>query len=908
MASSLPSRNECRFIIFFALVLFLIIPSESYCQNAPTSEKSLVAAGTHPRMWIRDTDIQRLRSWAVPTNPVFAQGLELLAIGAAEEMDNGDLPGGDDGIADWVEFPNEMYAQLFAFMSLIHPEQATREDYAQRARTCLMHVMNIAVSGEAGGQPFRDIEFSTGNRSRWWGEGFPLTVDWIYPYLSVADKATIRTVFLRWIDENLNATTTDYNHPEPIGMVNDPSLLSDERAVRWSCNNYYLAHMRNIGMMAMSLDAADDAGGQLTSYLDNATGAWLYVIDHLLRNEGRGGFSPEGLEYGPEAFGYYAQFMLALHTAGEDDPAKRGQQVSIPTNPFIGTMVSAYIYSLSPATAILQSRPWIGAVYQPAWYGDGQNYFMPDFIAVFGALAVYDYNMGNTPRLDAIRWVERHTPPGGPGEFLNRIRQAEIFRDAILMFLMYDPAEHESIDPRVTMPREFYSKGLGRILARTDWSKQASMFTYSLGWIAIDHQHGDGNQIEYYRNGEWLTKDRTGWDGTNLLCSIGRSDYHNTMALENEPSTLDPDHFLNLCHQNGSQWMYVPNGDGKILATSLQDDYVFACGDATELYNSSEAETMDIAHASRSVLWLKPDHIFLYDRAESKTDGRFKRFWMNFPAAAMVNSNVTTMVSPKGQQLFVSTLLPLNASISTAPAEAFDDDVANDEPMNFRLLVEAPGGPKSTRFLNVVQGADAGASVQQATLIESTSGTAFSGAAVADACVLFPVDLDAAFSPITYTVPITVAQHFITGLVPDAEYDITETADASSRTITISNGIFFTADHGGVLRFTTGTVGINDEQNRVASFRLGACYPNPVIGSTQAAEFLSIPFDVAKRSHVAIDVYDQSGRLLTRITDQEFLPGKHVARLPLQSFQSGMYFYQLRTGSELASGYFTIFR
>ncbi|MBE0645940.1 MAG: T9SS type A sorting domain-containing protein [Bacteroidetes bacterium] len=824
-------------------------------------------------------------------------------------MDNGDLPGGDDGIADWVEFPNEMYAQLFAFMSLIHPDQATRDDYAQRARTLLMHVMNLAVNGEASGQPFRDIEFSTGNRSRWWGEGFPLTVDWIYPYLSTADKATIRTVFLRWIDENLNASTTDYNHPEPIGTVNDPILLSDERAVRWSCNNYYLAHMRNIGLMAMSMDAADDAGEQLRSYLDNATGAWLYVIDHLLRNDGRGGFSPEGLEYGPEAFGYYAQFMLALHTAGEDDPAKRGQQVSIPTNPFLGTMGSAYIYSLSPATAILQSRPWIGPVYQPAWYGDGQNYFMPDFIAVFGALAVYDYNMGNTPRLEALRWVERNTPPGGSGEFLTRIRQAEIFRDAILLFLMFDPAAQEAIDPRVTMPREFYATGLGRILARTDWSKQASMFTYSLGWITIDHQHGDGNQIEYYRDGEWLTKDRTGWDGTNILCSVGRSDYHNTMALENEPSNLDPDHFLNLCHANGSQWMYVPNGDGKILATSLQDDYVFACGDATELYNSSEAESMDIAHASRSVLWLKPDHIFLYDRAESKTDGRFKRFWMNFPAAATVNGNVTSMTSPKGQQLFVSTLLPLNASISTAPAEAFDEDVANDEPMNHRLLVEATGGPKSTRFLNVVQGADAGTRVQQATLVESTSGTAFSGAAVADACVLFPVDLKAAFSPITYTVPTSVVKHYVTGLIPDAQYNIAETVNGSSRTVTISTGIFFSADQGGVLHFTTGTVGIENAQDRPYAFRLGASYPNPVIaGAAGSEEFLSIPFELASSGHVVIDVYDQNGRMITRLTDQEFIRGSHVVRLPLGAFGPGMYFYQLRSGAEHASGYFTLLR
>src|SRR5438270_415638 len=76
-------------------------------------------------------------------------------------------------------------------------------DRARRARTLLMYVMNLAALGPATGQPFRDPCFAgcDSNRSRASGEGFALTVDWIYPYLSAADKATIRAVFLRWANE-----------------------------------------------------------------------------------------------------------------------------------------------------------------------------------------------------------------------------------------------------------------------------------------------------------------------------------------------------------------------------------------------------------------------------------------------------------------------------------------------------------------------------------------------------------------------------------------------------------------------------------------------------------------------------------------------------------------------------------
>src|SRR5680860_1025871 len=105
-------------------------------------------------------------------------------------------------------------------------------------------------------------------------------------HLSSEDKATIRTVFLRWAGENERAEITAFNHPEPSGVLNDPVLVDDPIAVRWAANNYYTAHMRSIGLMAMALDPEDDPGGELRSHLDSATGAWLYVIDHLLRNDG----------------------------------------------------------------------------------------------------------------------------------------------------------------------------------------------------------------------------------------------------------------------------------------------------------------------------------------------------------------------------------------------------------------------------------------------------------------------------------------------------------------------------------------------------------------------------------------------------------------------------------------------
>ncbi len=775
-----------RLVLTLLLILgggVAIVPQHTQAQQ-PTA---------HPRLWITADDLPRLRAWAVDSNPVYSEGLALLAENAKAEMDAGNIQ--DSGSITWEQYPTEMYAALFAFMSLVENDPAVRDDYGQRARSLLMSVMDLAAQGTASGEAFRDPEFAIYDRSRWWGESFGLTVDWIYPYLSTEDKQTIRTVFLRWIDEDMNAETTAFNHPEPAGVYNDPALLSDPAALRWSANNYYLAHMRNIGLMAMALD---DPDGRLHQYLQSATGAWLYRIDNLLRTQLQGGFSPEGWEYGPDSLGSLAQFLLALHTAGQDDPAQWGQQVAWDSNPFWQDVIPAYLHSLSPATVIPPSESWIGPVYQPAWYGDGQDYQAPDFIGLFGPMGLYAYDTGDSATLNAIRWAERNTPPGGADGMLLRVGDAEIFRDAILYFLLFDPNSAAPTEPRPAMPTRYYAPGLGRILARTDWSSNAAWFTFHLSWLLIDHQLAEGGQFEFYRQGEWLTSARVGWDGSiePYGCNIGRSDYHNTLALQNAMPDLEPDHFLLNCYQHGSQWLYAASGDGKILAHSFGDGFVYALGDLTALYNSTELEVNDILHASRSIIWLEPDTIVVYDRAISQTAGRFKRFWLNTPTLADVSGNQATVMTDGGQQLVVTTLLPTDAVLTAGEAEPLTGEVAIDQPMNDRLMVEAPGGPAEAYFLHTLQGLDAGAAPSDSVLVNSSEGTAFSGAAINGTLVMFPVDLDAPLTELHYAAPDGTQRQIITGLTPAATYDVSLEADGM---VTVRPGTGFAADDGGVL-------------------------------------------------------------------------------------------------------------
>ena len=798
----MPFRIIARLLFAAAVAVLAAWPALAQSPEPVTS---------HPRLWLTAEDLPRYRSWATDANPLWRDGFWPLVERMTADMDSGVVPGEDPGNRGWTIYPTESYAELFAFVSLVHPDAAVREAYAKRARTLLMYAIDEAAKGPELGIPFRepDFTFVASDRLRWWGESWALTVDWIYPVLSADDKATIRKVFLRWSDEMV---AQGYNHPEPVGLLNDPALFENRQAFRNAGNNYFGSHLRNVGMMAMALDAADDPDGKLAAYLPQVIGAHLYMNDALLRTDAAGGMAPEGFEYSPQALGYIVQFLLALKTAGLEDPARFGPQVVLTDNPFWGEVIPAFLHSLSNVPKILPGAERLGLVYEPAWYGDGEVYGGPDMIGLLGPLARYDEITGNTARLDTIRWIQTFTPPGGAERLIDdRVFYANgsALMNAILYFMLFDPEAPAPKDPRPAQALFHFAPGIGHLLARTGWDEKAAWFVYNLGWIAIDHQTADGNGFSYYRKGEWLTKPAIGYGGEYGDEDASDDWYYtdsahaNTLALENEaPWVVEPTDYTSQLYWRGSQWEYVPAGDPTILAMSVEPGYAYALGDATNLYNSVQNSSMDMRHASRSIVWLAPDVIVVYDRAESATAGRFKRFWLNLTAGGTVEGTRATITTATGQQLVVDSLLPEGAVPEVRPLDNPLDSRADGDPITNQLMIEAPGKPASARFLTVLQGVDAGAEGAAAVRITSDDG-AFAGAAVDRIAVLFPVTLGREIGAIAYTVPTGTQTQLVTGLPPGAAFDVTTTASANGIAVSITAGATYRANDGGVLQVGT---------------------------------------------------------------------------------------------------------
>lgn len=746
----------------------------------------------HPRLWLRKVDLPQLRSWANKKNPMYAKALLPVAVEAKRAMDAGILEKKDNGGQAWTHHVTESYAQLFAFMSLIETSEVAKKDYLRRSRQLLMTVIDEAIKGPANDTRFRVPRFATYDRSRWWAEAFPLTVDWIYSALTAEDKVKIRKVFLRWTAENMRAHITDHNHPEPIGMVNDERLLANRRIVRWSGNNYYANHMRSIGLMAMALDPADDPDNELRSRLSHATGAWLYVHNHLLKGDLKGGVGAEGLYYFPESVGPVVQFLLALHTAGEDDPARWGPQAQWSHNdPYWDGMLASILHSVTPLPTRHRD---MGDTYQFVAYGDTEKIWVMEHMDYLGPMALYDRYKGNAKRLNLIRWMQLHLMAGGEKAVFRRASRPTTFRNTILYYLLFPPDAPKPTDPRGETPLDFYSPGIGQVSSRTEWGRDARWFSYALGWNTIDHQHANGNQLQFYRKGEWLTKEVSGY-GTG---GVGSSRYHNTLTLQNEASkTKDGDDFRYQIWKSGSQWLYCSE-DPKITALVQQKDYLAVTGDATALYNCAAEHSTGITHASRSLVWVKPDLIFVYDRASSEKAGRFKRFWLNTEKKSTVQGKRITAVTSNGQKLVVDSLLPKRSEIEVLKV---DVTPAEDEPMAYQIRVAPKKVQKREDFLHVLQGVDGKATAAETGMLAMGRDSNYVGAFAGQTAAVFRRNLDQETKTLDYDAPHAVVVHLISGLKPGAGYTIKVTKNAGSWSIRLRAGGKSKADAGGILRW-----------------------------------------------------------------------------------------------------------
>jgi N-acetylneuraminic acid mutarotase len=543
---------------------------------APTPNVS-----THPRLLFTVSDVSRLRSWAVSTNPMWQNGV-LVAINQADAYANahwnwgyptggaGTSNGWQDDGSSWPLAPMEGYAGLYAFLGQIDPDPTLRDTYCSKAHELFMYIINDANGN--GPNLYRADSFATYNRMNAYAQVYGTVPDWCYSKFTPTDKGTVRTVYRHWAQLILTASSSDSaEHPQPIGTVNSSGLIGTTmHNAMYAANNYSYGHLTALIWYGLALDDADDTPlfdtSQSAAYVDssgnvnsmrailsNALGAWLYRVYGVFEDKNivqsaygysspyfgivSGGMSAEGPLYGMSLCTVELA-LYGLHTAGRDDPAVWGPQVNFLNSSYWPEHTNSWLAVATPG-------PWGTPVtsFGQAWgyfsYGDIQRLYFED-IDMFSYNALLDREKGDTASLQRAYWAEANLPWGGTTHYYDR---AGVWATAasgngwelapIATFLVNDPSLNPiaAPDPRATVLPLDYSNGQQwRTIYRSDFTANASIATWLCGYQIIDHQNGNCGKVDFYRKGEWLLKAKDGYSGNYFA---NKPMYADTMGVVN---------------------------------------------------------------------------------------------------------------------------------------------------------------------------------------------------------------------------------------------------------------------------------------------------------------------------------------------------------------------------------------
>jgi hypothetical protein len=242
----------------------------------------------------------------------------------------------------------------------------------------------------------------------------------------------------------------------------------------------------------------------------------------------------------------------------------------------------------------------------------------------------------------------------------------------------------------------------------------------------------------------------------------------------------------------------------------------------TDLYNAPEIwvaayNAEAITRAQRNIFFINGDFIVTYDRATSADPGLFKRYNLSLVTNPAISGQTAIETMADGQQLYINTVLPQNATTTASIAgiaqasfaltcpdgDPFCIQTSELEPTQYVMTVEDTSNPMDARFLHVLEGVDANETPLAVSSITSTSGTAFDGVAVGTTALMFIHDdsQTARFATTGYTEPFAVSVNYVAGLTPNSGYTIVKSTAGGNIQVTLTVGGSTTTDNAGVLKF-----------------------------------------------------------------------------------------------------------
>ena len=230
--------------------------------------------------------------------------------------------------------------------------------------------------------------------------------------------------------------------------------------------------------------------------------------------------------------------------------------------------------------------------------------------------------------------------------------------------------------PMHTMPTAHLAAGIGKVYARSDWSRDATWFRFECSGFWCNHQHYDVGNFEIFRyeplaieSGEYL------WGGPHAINWYIRTIAHNCMLVylpgENSWQRMRDGGQTPVVNDGGQakrwdwvsssleEWQAKPEYQrGKILAYDNQSDFLYVAGDCTAAYVPEKLQSW-----IRQIVFLRPHTFVLLDRVIS-TQPEYEKTWLlHMHQEPQIKGQTMTITNGPGR-LWVQTLLPEAAHLT----------------------------------------------------------------------------------------------------------------------------------------------------------------------------------------------------------------------------------------------------
>jgi hypothetical protein len=335
-------------------------------------------------------------------------------------------------------------------------------------------------------------------------------------------------------------------------------------------------------------------------------------------------------------------------------------------------------------------------------------------------------------------------------------------------------------------PLSYLAKVTGPVYARSDWSTSAVWLSFASGPVLEDHQHLDQGHITLQRGADYLLINSGAY---GLLDTLP---YHNTLGFDDRGA--------------GNHIVYPP-GQGywgpQATITRYEDrnTFVYAEADIAPAYVNNDGTTNSVTSALRTLVYIRPNIVFLHDETSVANPAVKKIFNLNFNAASLPRTADIFRASHGTTKLFMRALVPAN------PTPTITNRNYNGGTNNVTNYQVTTVGATTGTFLHLFELSDSAQSAMSASSYILSADNREQGAEIDLGARRWIVMASTGPSPVLNSSPLSYSvpqacpcTHVVTNLPASTNYQITITGGAGG-TVSASS------DAKGLLTFQTNDVG-----------------------------------------------------------------------------------------------------